>query len=363
VMLRFSLTFRANVAMLRASRTEALTDALTGLGNRRALTRELAELLPEAGEDSPLVLALFDLDGFKHYNDTFGHPAGDTLLARLGGNLNAYFSARGRVFRMGGDEFCALFDPTGADVATLLDGAAMALSQQGEGFFVGCSYGAVTLPHEATDAPDALRIADQRMYAFKHAGRMSASRQSRDVLLSALTERNPELGGHLSVVGELAERTARHLGLTREDVDTVRQAAELHDVGKVAIPEDILRKPGPLTEEEWGFVRRHTLAGERILSAAPALTQVARLVRSSHERWDGTGYPDALAGEAIPLGARIVAVADAFDAMTSDRPYRRAIPHAEALAELRRCAGSQFDAAVVEAFCAVCAQQSAPLPA
>src|SRR3954447_13233116 len=172
VMIRFALTFRANVAMLRASRSEALTDALTGLGNRRALARDLEELLPEAGADSPLVLALFDLDGFKTYNDTFGHPAGDTLLARLGGNLKTYFDARGRVFRMGGDEFCALFDPRHADVSTLLDGAAMALSEQGEGFYVGCSYGAVTLPLEAWEAADALRIADQRMYAQKHAGRM-----------------------------------------------------------------------------------------------------------------------------------------------------------------------------------------------
>jgi two-component system cell cycle response regulator len=358
VMIRFALTFRLNVAMLRASRTEALTDALTGLGNRRAMQRDLAELLPDAGEDTPLVLALFDLDGFKHYNDTFGHPAGDTLLTRLGANLRTYFDARGRVFRMGGDEFCALFDPRNADLSTLLDGAALALSEQGEGFYVGCSYGAVTLPLEAWEAADALRIADQRMYAQKHAGRMSASRQSKDVLLSALIERSPELGGHLSVVAELAERTARHLGLTREEIDTVRQAAELHDVGKVAIPEDILAKPGPLTEEEWGFVRRHTVAGERILSAAPALTQVARLVRASHERWDGAGYPDLLVGDAIPLGARIVAVADAFDAMTSDRPYRTALPDSDALAELRRCAGTQFDPAVVDAFCAACARSA-----
>jgi diguanylate cyclase (GGDEF)-like protein len=356
VMIRFALTFRQNVAMLRASRTEALTDSLTGLGNRRALARELAELLPEADADAPLVLALFDLDGFKHYNDTFGHPAGDTLLTRLGGNLKAYFETRGRVFRMGGDEFCALFDPRQADLGAVLDGAALALSQQGEGFYVGCSYGAVSLPGEAGDTAEALRIADQRMYAQKHAGRMSAGRQSRDVLLSALVERNPELGGHLSDVAEFAERTARHLGLSREEIDTVRQAAELHDVGKVAIPEDILAKPGPLTDEEWGFVRRHTLAGERILSAAPSLKQVALLVRSSHERWDGTGYPDLLARIDIPLGARIVAVADAFDAMTSDRPYRAALTEAAALAELHRCAGTQFDPAVVEAFTAACAR-------
>jgi two-component system, cell cycle response regulator len=359
VMIRFALTFRANVAMLRASRTEALTDALTGLGNRRALARELAELLPEACADSPLVLALFDLDGFKHYNDTFGHPAGDTLLARLGTNLRTYFAHRGRVFRMGGDEFCALFERGSADLGALLDGAALALSQQGEGFFVGCSFGAVTLPAEARDAAEALRIADHRMYAQKHAGRMSASRQSRDVLLTAVTERYPDLAGHLSVVGDLAERTARHLGLSRDEIETVRQAAELHDVGKVAIPEDILAKPGALTDEEWTFVRGHTLAGERILASAPALSRVAGLVRSSHERWDGGGYPDALAGETIPLGARIVAVADAFDAMTSDRPYRAAVSDAAALAELRRCAGTQFDPVVVDAFCAASAQQPA----
>jgi two-component system, cell cycle response regulator len=208
------------------------------------------------------------------------------------------------------------------------------------------------VPAEADDAAEALRIADQRMYAQKHAGRMSASRQSKDVLLSALTERDPVLGGHLSVVAELSERTARRLGLTREELEVVRHAAELHDVGKVAIPDEILSKPGPLTDEEWTFVRRHTLAGERILSAAPALGAVARLVRASHERWDGAGYPDGLAGEAIPLGARIVAVADAFDAMTSGRPYRAAISEAAALAELERCAGTQFDPAVVAAFVA-----------
>ena len=182
VMIRLTLTFRQNVGILRASRTEALTDSLTGLGNRRALTRELEEALPDAQLESPLVLALFDLDGFKHYNDTFGHPAGDVLLARLGGNLRAYFGNRARVFRMGGDEFCALFEPRGADPVELLDGAALALSEQGEGFWIGSSYGSVALPRETTDPSEALRIADQRMYAQKHAGRMSAARQVKEAL-------------------------------------------------------------------------------------------------------------------------------------------------------------------------------------
>jgi two-component system cell cycle response regulator len=356
VMIRLTLTFRQNVAMLRASRAEAMTDALTGLGNRRALARELASRLQEADVASPLVLALFDLDGFKTYNDTFGHPAGDTLLTRLGANLSAYFDARGRVFRMGGDEFCALFEPLGRDVATLLDGAAMALSEQGEGFYIGCSYGAITLPAEATEAAEALKIADQRMYAQKHAGRRSASRQSKDVLLRALAERSPELGGHGNAVAALAEATARRLGLDRDTLEVVRHAAELHDVGKVAIPDDILLKDGPLTDEEWSFIRRHPVAGERIIAAAPALGAVAKLVRSSHERWDALGYPDRLGGDDIPLGSRIIAVADAFDAMTSGRPYRAAIEAEEAVAELRACAGSQFDAIVVEAFCGALAE-------
>jgi diguanylate cyclase (GGDEF)-like protein len=352
VMVRTMLTFRDNVAMLRHSREEAQTDALTGLGNRRALARVLERELPRATPAEPLVLVLFDLDGFKHYNDTFGHPAGDALLVRLGGSLAAFVAGRGAAFRMGGDEFCALFTPGGRPADPLIVGAAEALTERGEGFTIGCSYGAIELPAEADQVADALRIADQRMYAQKNAGRASASRQSKDVLLSALAERNPELRVHLSGVGDLAEATALRLGLSHDQVEQVRHAAELHDVGKVAVPDAILNKPGPLDEDEWAFIRRHTLIGERIVNAAPALGRVAALVRASHERWDGAGYPDGLAGDEIPLGARIVAVADAFDAMTSRRPYSLPRPPEAALEELRCCAGAQFDAQVVEAFAA-----------
>ncbi len=350
VMARTMLTFRDNVAMLRASREEAQTDALTGLGNRRALARVLERELPRATTAEPLVLVLFDLDGFKHYNDTFGHPAGDTLLVRLGGSLAAFLSGRGSAFRMGGDEFCALLEPHDQPAEPLIVGAAAALSERGEGFEIGCSYGAIELPLEAQDVAEALRIADQRMYAQKNAGRTSASRQSKDVLLRALAERNPFLRSHLGGVADLAESTALSLQLSHDLVEQVRHATELHDVGKVAVPDAILTKPGPLDEEEWTFIRRHTIIGERIIGAAPALTRVAALVRHSHERWDGRGYPDGLAGADIPLGARIVAVADAFDAMTSPRPYSRPRSPAAALDELARNAGTQFDPAVVEAF-------------
>jgi two-component system cell cycle response regulator len=352
VMARLMLTFRDNVSILSASRDEALTDALTGLGNRRALSRELDRLMPEADDARPLVLVLFDLDGFKHYNDTFGHPAGDTLLVRLGGNLSNYLSGRGHAFRMGGDEFCALFHPGDEVADPIIAGGASALTERGEGFTVTCSYGSIVLPREAQDATEALRIADQRMYAQKNAGRTSATRQSKAVLVRALSERNPELFTHLEGVAELAEMTARRLGLSEEEAEQVSHAAELHDIGKVAIPDAILSKPGPLDPREWEFIRRHTLIGERIIAAAPALGVVARLVRSSHERWDGTGYPDRLAGAASPLGARVVGVADAFNAMTSERPYSPPLAPVLALDELRRSAGTQFDPVVVEAFCA-----------
>ena len=353
VMARTMLTFRDNVSMLRASREEAQTDALTGLRNRRALSRALERELASATASQPVVLVLFDLDGFKHYNDTFGHPAGDALLVRLGESLSRYVRGRGIAFRMGGDEFCALFEQDCEVAEALIAGAAGALSEHGEGFDIGCSYGAIELPTEASDVAEALRIADQRMYAQKNAGRMSAGRQTKDVLLSALAERNPELRDHLSGVADLAEATAVHLQLSKDEVEHVRQAAELHDVGKVAIPDAILVKPGALDEHEWAFIHRHTLIGERIVAAAPALTCVAALIRSSHERWDGAGYPDGLAGDKIPLGARIIAVADAFHAMTNTRPYTGLRTPEEAVAELRRCSGEQFDPLVVDAFAEV----------
>jgi diguanylate cyclase (GGDEF)-like protein len=359
VLARLMMTFAENTAMLRASRQEALTDALTGLGNRRALTLDLERMLPGTSDVAPLVVVLFDLDGFKHYNDSFGHPAGDDLLGRLGRSLSRVLEGRGRAYRMGGDEFCALIEP-GAEVAMpIVEAAAAALSDHGEGFRIGCSYGSIALPREATDMPSALRIADQRMYASKHSGRASAGRQSKDVLLRALAERDPHLSEHVTDVAALAETVAERLGLEREEVEHVSHAAELHDIGKVAIPDAILHKPAALDEFEWAFIRRHTLIGERIIDAAPALGRVAALVRSSHERYDGGGYPDGIAGAEIPLGSRVVAICDAFDAMTTDRAYRRAMAPEAALLELRRCAGTQFDPVVVETFCAVWVEHGA----
>ena len=349
---RFGMTFFANLTMLADSRTEALTDALTGLGNRRRLMRDLEDAL-HPGDRAPCALVLYDLNGFKGYNDVFGHPAGDALLARLGARLGDAVSPDARAYRMGGDEFCVLAPLAVGNPLALLERGQRALGEIGDGFEVSAAHGCVLVPEEAEDAGTALGLADRRMYAEKATARRSADEQSRDVLLKALEEHHPDLGDHVHDVGLLAEAVAEELGLSGQQLHHVRQAAELHDIGKVAVPSAILDKPGKLDADEWAFIARHTLIGERILGAAIALRPVAKLVRSSHERWDGSGYPDGLAGTDIPLGARIVTACDAYDAMTSDRPYQRSLGHGEALEELRRCAGTQFDPDVVDAFCRV----------
>jgi putative nucleotidyltransferase with HDIG domain len=168
------------------------------------------------------------------------------------------------------------------------------------------------------------------------------------VLLRVAAEHDGALRDHVDDVAELAEAVAQELGLDATDVVDVRRAAALHDIGKVAIPDAILHAPRALDAAEWEYMRQHTIIGERIITAAPGLAAVAAIVRSSHERYDGRGYPDRLAGEEIPLGARIVAVCDTYDAIVSDRSYRAGRSPEEALAELRRCAGTQFDPRVVE---------------
>ncbi|HET6170981.1 MAG TPA: HD domain-containing phosphohydrolase [Gaiellales bacterium] len=339
---------------------QATHDALTGLANRRKLYADVDSALAE-GHDRSFALGLFDLDGFKAYNDAFGHPAGDALLARLGRRAADAIGDEATAYRMGGDEFCVF--TWEADSTRVLEDARLALCDQGDGFSIRCSRGTVLLPSEATDLERSLQLADERLYADKRTNRVSDSRQVRDALVQLIAEQRQELAPNTINVADLAAATATRLGLSREDVACTRIAAELHDIGKTALPEAILSKPGPLDNEEWAFVQRHTLIGERIVAAAPALARIAPIVRASHERPDGKGYPDGLTSDGIPIGARIVAVVDAFDAMVCNRPYKPAISVTEAVAELRRCAGTQFDANVIDAFTHVIADSRVNLRA
>jgi two-component system, cell cycle response regulator len=350
---RMTIVFRQNIGMIGSTHQEAMTDALTGLGNRRRLMRELEEACEKATPDEPLAVIIFDLNGFKHYNDTFGHPAGDALLARLGRSLETAIVG-GCAYRLGGDEFCVLVSCRNDTAEAITNRLIPALSDRGEGFTIGTAAGWSIVPSEETTPSAALRRADVRMYENKNIGRVPGSGRLTDsVLLKTLGRTDNELQIHHSGVAALAQKLSNRLQLSPVESQLVGLAAELHDVGKEAVPDDVLSKPGPLDEDERALVRQHTIIGQRILGVSPALNYIARLVRSSHEFIDGTGYPDGLSGDQIPLGARVVAVCDAFDAMVSERSYKDTMSVEEAIAELRRCSGTQFDADVVEAFATI----------
>jgi diguanylate cyclase (GGDEF)-like protein/PAS domain S-box-containing protein len=331
---------------------QALHDELTGLSNRRKLLADLEEQFAGPSELEAQLL-LFDLDGFKAYNDTFGHPAGDALLRLLAQRLERTVRGRGHAYRMGGDEFCVLAPVGSEGPAELADAAQAALAERGDGFAVTASYGSVLLPTEASSSTEALGQADQRMYARKSTSRDAAAQsQITRTLVTVIDERSARLRSHLDAVAELCEAVGAELRMSGAELTSLRQAASLHDIGKIAVPDTILNKPGPLSPDEWELIRRHTLIGERIVGAAPALAHVAKLIRSSHERHDGRGYPDQLPGDDIPLGARVIAVCDAYDAITSERPYGKKLTPEAAVEEIRRGAGTQFDPRVVDAFCA-----------
>ena len=294
--------------------------------------------MPQATAERPLVLALFDLDGFKQYNDTFGHPAGDTLLVRLGGNLAAFLHGRGRAFRMGGDEFCAVFQTAGEpferDRARRRRRALRAGRRLRDHLLARRDHAPARDPR----AVEALRIADQRMYANKHAGRTSAGRQSKDVLLRALAERDPGLGTHAETVrspspppGARAGGRRGRAGPPRERAARRRQGRDPGRHPRQAGPADRggvgLRPPPP------DHRRAHHPRGARARARRP------RSCAPATSAGTAPATPTRLAGDAIPLGARIVAVADAYAAMTAGRPYRAARTPEQALAELRARAG------------------------
>jgi diguanylate cyclase (GGDEF)-like protein/putative nucleotidyltransferase with HDIG domain len=356
---------------LRAMRL-ALTDPLTGLGNHRHFQDELHLALARAAESrTPVSVCLLDLDNFKQINDRYGHPVGDKVLAQVAGRLGS----AGEAFRLGGDEFALLlpgYDENSAltAAASVVERiAALELEQIGS---VTVSVGVATSPAHAGDRDELVRLADSALYWAKEYGKNRVRAYRPDVielaelkrlasgpdraarfraaasLARAVDARDVYTGSHSQRVAELAARTARRLGLPEEEVELTRLAASLHDLGKLAIPEEILRKPGPLTEPERMVLERHPQIGFRMLESL-GVDPVADWVLHHHERWDGSGYPDGLPGDQIPLGARIIFVADAYDAMTSERVYRRRVLTEQAVAELRRCAGTQFDPEIVDA--------------
>ncbi|MDX6548365.1 MAG: hypothetical protein QOG33_1915 [Gaiellales bacterium] len=354
----FTIVFHGSAKARRRSYLDATTDALTGLGNRRKLFADV--MVGDSDEAETRIVGIFDLDGFKSYNDTFGHPAGDALLARLGGRLSATVGDRGSAYRIGGDEFVVI--APALDAEPLLAAAQAALSEKGEAFEIGCSLGSSLISAGST-LDDALHVADQRLYTNKRTVHAGLHSEAKDALLQVLAEQDAGLVSHLGHVALLAEATAIGLGLSTEEAQLARLAAQLHDVGKAAIPSSILEKPGPLDAHERSLIELHTVIGERILAAAPTLLSIAPIVRATHERLDGTGYPDGLRLDQIPICSRIIAVVDAYDAMTNDRTYRPAMSAASALAELRKNSGTQFEPRIVDALARALERRAEPLVA
>jgi diguanylate cyclase (GGDEF)-like protein/putative nucleotidyltransferase with HDIG domain len=370
-LLAIALYQRSTYRALRAMKL-ALTDPLTGLGNHRHFHDRLErELIEAERKGCSFSLCLIDVDDFKRVNDLFGHPAGDRVLSRMASTLRQ----NGEAFRLGGDEFALLlpqYDEAEAvsTASSIIDRIAhLGLEHIGS---VTVSAGVATFPRQAPDRGELIRLADSALYWAKENGKNRVHVYRPDVvelaelrrlatgpdraarfraaasLAKAVDLRDTYTGSHSARVAELAARVASRLGLNQEQIELARLAGSLHDLGKLAIPEEILRKPGPLTGPERLVLERHPQIGFRMLDSL-GIEPVAEWILHHHERWDGTGYPDRLPGSEIPLGARIIFVVDAYDAMTSDRVYRGRLSQEAALAELERCAGTQFDPGVVAA--------------
>jgi len=327
------------------------SDPLTGCLNRRGFEERFAAELSRAQRSAqPLGIVLIDLDDFKRVNDEHGHTAGDALLCWAVEAMIAEVRPSDAIGRLGGDEFAVLVPGAGPAEATLLGQrlqAALALRAP-------LSFGVATYPRDGVDRDGLHQRADLELYAVKH-GRDSEApgAGARELSWAAALARavDVRMAGaheHSSAVADYAARIGVGLGWGAERLARLRLAATLHDVGKIAIAETILRKPGRLSEEEMTLVRTHAAIGADMVARIAGLEGIAPWVRHSHEHVDGSGYPDGLRGEEIALESRIMLVADAFDAMTSERAYRSAMPVADALAELRRCAGRQFDVRCVE---------------
>jgi diguanylate cyclase (GGDEF)-like protein len=348
-LLRLAVSLRETAGLLKVRAREAVQDALTGLDNRRKLLSDLSRRVADASEEHSLLVVLFDLDGFKVYNDTFGHNAGDALLIDVAGGLRDALPPGGGAYRMGGDEFCALIPLAAAAPAEEGERLAAAMARRGAGFTVSASYGCAVAPRDGRTTTELIRRADDEMYEHKGRSRPGTERQVQDALTAVLGARDPGMESHAARVAEQAAALGEAIGLDAGELRVLVHAAALHDIGKIAIPDGLLDKPGELDPGERGFLRNHPLIAQRIISAAPSLSYAGHVVRSVQEHWDGSGYPDGLSGEAIPLTARIIAVCSAYQAMTAARPNHNAMSDEQAVAELRRGAGTQFDPDLVEA--------------
>jgi diguanylate cyclase (GGDEF)-like protein len=370
----FTLTLYQHSALRsRIAQRDATTDSLTGLGNHRAYQAVLREQVASVERDgSAFSLCLIDVDDFKGVNDTFGHPAGDELLVRVAGLLRGLPEAH--AFRFGGDEFALILrggDGAAAEAITVLQRVLATSADQWSNVTV--SAGIASFPAHGYDADELQRVADASLYWSKRHGKNRACIYSptfvrihstadlereaeRTARLRAATNlvkfidaKDASTANHSEIVATLAAAIGSEIGLDDEAIAQLRLAGLLHDLGKIGVPDRILHAPRALEEHEFAIVRGHPEIAYSLLEGLD-LAPVDDWVLHHHERWDGKGYPQGLRAEEIPLGARIVHIADAFEAMTGNRPYRKSLSTSDALAEIEGNAGTQFDPALTAAF-------------
>ncbi len=370
-----------NARLYAAAEERALVDELTGLFNRRHLEERLEE---EIGRGlryaATFSLIILDLDHFKMFNDTYGHLAGDELLKQIGRFIGGTIRDSDQAFRYGGDEFAVILPQTTVDDAYKVAERVrekIATEMRERKILLAASLGLAGWPTDGVSSTEIINAADIALYYAKQTGGNQSYRPSQALpslvgpegksqielegeslstvyaLALAVDARDHYTYGHSRRVSEYAVALAKALGLSSVEVNRLSITALLHDVGKIGISDKILNKPSTLTAAEWEAIKSHPQLGANIVSNIPSLVACLPGILCHHERYDGNGYPKALKGEAIPLEARILCIADAFAAMTSVRPYREAISYGEAMEELRRCAGTMFDPEMVDAFCGV----------
>lgn len=394
---RLARAFNAAALAFAQVEVRATRDRLTGVANRETLLSVLSAEVERANRyRQPLSVAFVDIDRFKGINDTHGHNSGDAVLRQIADLVGHHIRSSDFLGRYGGEEFMLILPGTepeeAAEVAEKLRGVVM---QTPLTIADGAILRATISVGVAGDGGGELRLerlvadADSAMYAAKSLGRNQtyvfrsvneegrvrrapvdrgrreeaaelgrwANARTAEALASVLAPQPYHRGRPSDMIAALATQMAAEMGLPDADIERIRFASLLHDVGKVALPADILDKPGALTEFEWQAITEHPRIGQLVLEQATSLREAVPIVLHHHERYNGGGYPHGLAGRDIPLGARIVAVADAYHAMVHERPYQRVRTHAEALAELERCAGTQFDPDIVALFCRLFADE------
>ena len=325
-------------------------DHITGLHNRRYFDQASKEL--NQPENYPISVIFADLNGLKMVNDSFGHEYGDYMLKRFAEILADSGKKGELISRVGGDEFAIILRRTerGETDRYIRELKEKCAKETINGIELSVSFGYHMIEESGMAIQKAVKLAEDEMYQNKLYEASSRRSKTIDIILNTLHEKNPREEQHSQRVAEICETMAKEMGLPDSDVNKIKAAGLLHDIGKIGIQEEVLNKPGILTDDEYQEVKKHSEIGYRILNTSPNMSEIAEIILCHHERWDGKGYPKGRSKTDIPLFARIITIADAYDAMTSDRSYRKALPDSYAKSELIKGSGKQFDPDLVEFF-------------